>query len=137
MGRERFVPGKGFVAVEDLAPEADPLTEREALLGPPEKLSYRGELRDFYKIGALARALNRAVGTIRKWETRGYIPKPSFGLPTDALGGKIRLYSLPQIMGLREIAEAEGLLIDTSRSVKGTEFTAKARALFERLQDDA
>jgi hypothetical protein len=138
MSDEHWVPGKGFVrAFSGEDPVTDDSEELDVLLGEPEKLRYRGETHDFYKIGSLARALNRAVGTIRKWEKSGYIPKPDFGLPTRALGGKVRLYSLPQIRGLREISEEEGLLFDLSKAVTKTEFADKARALFDRIKNEA
>lgn len=126
MSGEYWVPGKGQVRHEE-APAAE---EEEFDLGTPRILNYRGEPMEFYPIGSLAYALNRSVVTMRKWEKAGYLPKPAFGIPTKALGGKIRLYTRDQIMRLRRIASEEGLLEDLAKSVKNTQFRRKAREVF-------
>jgi len=132
MRDEYFIPGlKGpqkFAAPEQHEDALD------ALLGHPILMRYQGEVTEFYKIGALARSLNRSVVTIRKWQDKGIIPKPNFAIPTKALGGKIRLYSRPQVLGLREIAEEEGILIDTTKAITHTRFEERAFNLFRELR---
>lgn len=118
---------RGRAAPEKLADEMN------SLLGEPRVMMCRGQKRDFYTIGALARALNRSVVTIRKWQDKGFMPKPTFIAPTEALGGGIRLYTREQISGLRKIAADEGLLDDLTRAVTQTNFIDRAFALFEEL----
>ncbi len=97
-------------------------------------MMYRDALTPFYRIGDLARALNRSAGTIRKWEAAGIIPKASFGEKTEgALGDSIRLYSLAQIRVAREIAAGEGILRDTSKAVTHTDFAARVAAAWKEL----
>tara|TARA_Y100000310_G_C20619750_1_gene782623 strand:+ start:235 stop:705 length:471 start_codon:yes stop_codon:yes gene_type:complete len=44
----------------------------------PKQFSVNGELRDFYTIGDLAKALKRKAVTIRAWERNGWIPVATF-----------------------------------------------------------
>lgn len=129
-----FVPGKGWVSEKEPEPSPE-YGAPDELLGTPVILNYRGEPTEFFKISALADALNRSVVTIRKWEDRKFLPKATFGLPSGALGGRIRLYTRDQVMGLREIARAEGLLDDLTKNVTRTEFTSKANFLFNRKEE--
>lgn len=125
-----LVPGKGWVE-EKREPEPSPeYGDYDDLLGRPIILNYKGEAAEFFPIGSLANALNRSVVTMRKWEGKGFLPKPSFGTPTRALGGRVRLYTRDQIMGLRQIADEEGLLVNLAKAVRHTKFRKKARALF-------
>jgi hypothetical protein len=108
--------------------------ELETALGEPYKyLRYHGVRTAFYSIGSLARALNRSPVTIRKWEADGTIPKTNLHPPKGdkALGGKVRLYTREQIAGLRDIAESCGILRETWRPIKDTNFRELARELFE------
>lgn len=64
----------------------------------------RGESIAFYTVGELAKALGRKPGTIRAWESRGYIPTPTFRTPPPDMAqipGKTpkgrRLYSKKQV----------------------------------------
>jgi hypothetical protein len=64
----------------------------------------RGEEVSFYTVGEVAKALNRKSGTIRKWETLGYIPTATFRTPPpegQQIPGKVtkgrRLYSRSQV----------------------------------------
>lgn len=123
-----FVPGKGWVQVKvtQPAPEQE-YGEPDVLLGTPIILNYRGEPTEFFYISALANALNRSVVTIRKWENQAYIPKATFGYPSKALGGRVRLYTRKQIMFAREIAQEEGLLEDLTKNITATKFSGKVR----------
>jgi hypothetical protein len=134
MADRYLVPGKGWVSEKTPEPPA-PEHDDDELLGTPVVLNHHGEPTEFWPIGSLAAALNRSVVTLRKWERRGILPKATFGIPTQALGGRVRLYNRPQIMGLRRIAEEEGLLLDLAKSVTRTEFRKKARVLFGLEED--
>lgn len=109
----------------------------EAALGRPYKaMRYRGERKPFYSIGSLARALNRAPVTIRKLQDDGVIPPPTFTSPGERRyihASQVRLYTREQIAGLRKIAQEEGILIDTWKAIKDTNFKDRARELFEEL----
>ena len=40
----------------------------------PVYFTVRGERQAFFTVGQVATVLNRKTGTLRMWETRGYIP---------------------------------------------------------------
>lgn len=107
-----------------------------------QRLVYRGQPTDFFTIGALAVALGRQPGTIRDWEDMGYLPRaPRRTDSDDRRHGKRRLYTREEILGLKQIAEAEGLFERTERNVfrarvADTGFPAKARQLFDELKGD-
>jgi len=129
-------PGSKQPLVDYDAPPAG-ATYLDALLGEPYKtLNYRGVATDFYSIGSLARALNRSPVTIRKWESKGVIPQPDVADPAHArvLGGQVRLYTREQIAGLRRIAAEEGILDETWKAVRHTNFTERAYELFKEDQ---
>ena len=141
MAKDYYIPGKkgpqrgahvqlhasGALPLDD--PE-DPDAELNLLLGTPRMMVHHGTEKPFFGIGALARALNRSPGTIRKWHTAGIIPRPSFGAKTEALGGRVRLYSRQQIEAARQIAREEGILNDTSAAVTQTQFAARLKEVW-------
>lgn len=66
-----------------------------------------GEVKRFYSIGALARALGKKPVTIRSWEQKGWLPQASYRTPApqrEQVPGKIpkgrRLYSKEQVVFL-------------------------------------
>lgn len=124
------VPGKGIQAYR---PPDDPPDDLAGYLSKPYYLEYNGERTPFYRIGDLARALNRRPVTIRKWQAKGYIPLSRFNLPADILGGRIRLYTRDQIEAARQIAREEGILDDTARSITRTRFSARVFAAWKEL----
>lgn len=115
-------------------------TFEEFILGKPETFLVNGKPQEFYKLGSLAGALNRKQVTIRKWESDGVIPNPTFILPsrTKDVRGQRRLYTKEQIMGLRTIAEEEGLLETTAggqyKKIEQTNFRERALKLFKDLE---
>jgi hypothetical protein len=123
-----MVPGKRGPQVYK-PPEAH-TDDIDVLLSAPVMLDYMGKPVAFYRIGDLARALNRRPVTIRKLQDSGVIPRPVFNLPTAALGGKVRLYSRAQIEAARNIAREEGILVDTTRAIKTTNFAARLAAVW-------
>jgi len=63
-----------------------------------------GEKHVFYTIGEVCKALGKKPVTLRMWESKGWIPKPSFRTPTpksEQIPGKAvkgrRLYSQEQL----------------------------------------
>lgn len=110
------------------AAEADDLLANER----PREMQVGDRVVEFFTIGALARALNREVVTLRKWEKLGYIPPA----PYRADGKKQdRLYARAHIEGLVAIATEEGLMDPAAKNrLTQTRFPARARALFDALK---
>jgi hypothetical protein len=128
-----FIPGrKGPQQYAEPEQHEDELV---SLLSAPKRMLYKGELTDFYGIGDLARALNRAPVTIRKLEAAGVIPKPSFGSKTAALGGRVRRYTLEQIKAARDIAGEEGILADTTKAINRTQFKGRVKQAWQELKE--
>jgi hypothetical protein len=75
-----------------------------------------GEKLTFYTIGEVCKALGKSPVTLRMWESKGWIPKPSFRTPTpqsEQVPGKVpkgkRLYSQQQLDTLIEGMERFGV----------------------------
>lgn len=102
--------------------------------------------REFFPISALASALHRKAGTLRKWETLGYLPAPRYRGPDQIKRNKktgevvsttpgSRLYTRPQIEGLIAIAEEEGLMQPKKKMrIDQTRFPDRAARLFAALE---
>lgn len=103
-------------------------------LGKPKMVLVNGQPQELYPLGAVARALNRQPVTVRKWESEGVIPRSPFILPSRDPRGQRRLYSRDHIMGLRRVAEEEGLLNHNGngkwKSIEETNFKDKALQVF-------
>lgn len=48
----------------------------------PQRFMLKGQEVELFKVGALAKALDRRPVTIRAWETEGLIPQANFRTPT-------------------------------------------------------
>lgn len=96
-------------------------------------LKVQGEDREFFTVGALAKALGRRPVTIRAWERKGVIPKPTFRRPGATPEGNRRLYTREQISGMVRIATEEGLMRGENRGITSTDFTARVLNLFREL----
>ena len=75
-----------------------------------------GVRQTFYSIGEVCKALGKSPVTIRMWESKGWIPKPSFRTPTpqsEQIPGKVpkgrRLYSQDQLDTLIDGVERFGI----------------------------
>ncbi|WP_371590946.1 hypothetical protein [Streptomyces sp. NBC_00470] len=91
-----------------------------------------------YPISALAMALERAVGIMRRWESRGYLPKAPFRRLNDSPRGRHRFYTEAHIEGLESIAREEGLLRGAKQRklhVGQTRFPERAHELFRQLKE--
>lgn len=92
-----------------------------------------GELREFFGIGAVAKALGRSPITLRKWEAEGIIPPAGFRITGKTSNGNRRLYTRAQVEGMVRIADEEGILEHEGRGVhiSTTKFTARVKELFD------
>jgi hypothetical protein len=104
-----------------------------------ETFTVNGDVRTVHPISALALALERGVGIIRRWESRGYLPKAPFRRLNDSPRGRHRFYTTAHIEGLENIALEEGLLRRSKNrkvQISATQFPARAHELFQRLKQD-
>lgn len=107
--------------------DTDPLSGEE-----PRMMEVRGEMREFFPIGALARALKREVQSIRVWERKNYLPEATYRSPGRK---QDRLYTRRQILGLVALAEEEGLMDPSKKKrIDQTKFPERARNLFAALK---
>lgn len=79
---------------------------------PYKELLVGHEVRRFYTVGSLARALGKQPVTIRSWESKGWIPAAGYRTQTprsEQIPGKVpkgkRLYSQEQVVFLAEAYE--------------------------------
>lgn len=133
---QEFYPGSSrkkreYEELEPEKPELDELPE----LGSPSYYLVNNQPLALYRIGAVARALNRKSVTIRKWESEGYIPVSPYKLPGRDNRGQRRLYSRQQIETLRQLAYDEGILYPSAsgkwKHLEKTQFKEKAAKVFQ------
>lgn len=133
----------------DLIPGKRPPVNRETTVSVPTeqhwddrpiKYMFQGGEREFFTISHLAAALGKSVVTIRSWESKGMMPptpyrspRPRGGmLPGKPTRGK-RLWTREQILGILEIAAAEGVILNGKPPTKA--FAEKVLVLFRNLRD--
>jgi hypothetical protein len=122
MKHERLVEERR-VAREDEPWDAHPV---EVYIGPTRY--------EMFRIGALAKALERDSVTIRAWQRKGWLPRNSYQTnPVVGSRGNAgrRLFTRAQIEGIVTIAQEEGLLPvqrPTGVSPRDTNFTARVIA---------
>lgn len=135
-----FYPGsKQKVKVFNPAKKTAPVEDsRELDLGRGKDFVVKGKITPLYTVGSLAVALNRSPITLRKWEAEGVIPAAPFILPSDDKRGQRRMYSMEHLLGLRKIAQEEGVLNPSAhgkwKDINKTQFTGKAVELFRQLE---
>lgn len=118
---EDFYPGSKKKRRQGVVKEhVDPRTESEVWDEKSyEKTLPNGKKIEMFTIGALAKALNRPIITIRVWIREGYLPASPYRLPTKpdkngvARPGR-RLYSRAMIDSAIRIFKEQGLF-DISR----------------------
>ena len=105
----------------------------------PKTILHNGVAKEFFTIGHLADALNRATVTIRSWEKKGALPKSPFRSPPPRVStvngepkGK-RLWTRAQIEGIVQIAQEEGCIVDEKQSPPTERFTTRVQELFNRI----
>lgn len=111
---------------------AAPVASRERWDSYPRKYMVRGKTVEFFPIGALAKALNRKVTTVRRWEQDGILPVTFWRSPSTDVRGRQRLYSRALIEAMIEIAREEGVLSPHGRNIHKTNFRARIYELFVR-----
>jgi hypothetical protein len=105
----------------------------------PRTYKINGVDTEFFTVGHLAMAMNRKPLTIRQWERKGIIPKSTYQRAgrNGSQHGRRRLYTRPQIEGMIQIADEEGLLTNDRREIASTNFKVRVLALFKKLAEDA
>lgn len=133
-----FYPGsKMEVKTYDEGLEQEPQNDEADFIKALFETDFKGT--GFFTVGTLAKALQREPVTIRKWETDGVIPKPTLVKTSYDKRGRRRLYTKAQILGLRQLAQEEGILKPTGngkyKAITATNFKARALQLFKELQN--
>jgi predicted transcriptional regulator len=90
---------------------------------PFKVLVVKGEKQTFYTVGNVARILGRKAQTLRKWESKGWIP-PATYRTTKSSGSDLlntqskgyRLYSREQVEIIRRALEINGLLGERTKT---------------------
>ena len=90
---------------------------------PFKTLVVKGEKQTFYTVGNVARILGRKAQTLRKWESKGWIP-PATYRTTKSSGSDLlntqsrgyRLYSREQVEIIRRALEINGLLGERTKT---------------------
>lgn len=109
--------------------EPDPVWDEK-----PRTYAIQGKSTDLFPISALAQALRRKAVTMRKWETKGYLPEARYRSPGEGKK-QDRLYTRAQVEGLVKIAKAEGLMDPKKKlRIDQTRFPERAHRLFEALE---
>ena len=127
-GSKKKIPDR---STPDIVPEKDWLTCKS------RTLNVKGIPTEFYEIGALAAALNRHPGTIRRWITEKTFPEASYR--TKAYGKtekRRRLWTRPQIEGIIQLAQKHGLMNQKLLYTKGipVAFTEEANKLMKEVK---
>lgn len=106
----------------------------------PKTILHNGVAKEFFTIGHLALALNRATVTIRSWEKKGVLPRSPFRSPPPRVStvngepkGK-RLWTRSQIEGIVQIAKEEGCIVDEKQSPPTEKFTTRVQTLFNEIR---
>jgi hypothetical protein len=132
---QEFYPGSSRKkkTYEEPEPEKQELDELPEL-GTPTYYLVNNQPLALYRIGSVARALNRQSVTIRKWEREGIIPVSPYKMPSHDSRGQRRLYSREQIEALRQIAYEEDVLYPGTggkwKHIEKTQFKEKAAKAF-------
>ena len=136
---ERTSPQPGVTVPEDTDQQIDELVD--SVLEPSwdstsRKIPIHGEVTECFTIFALAQALERSVGVMRRWESLGYLPKAPYRQVSTTVNGRHRVYTRAHIEGLIKIASEEGLLGPRQKKtqVSTTRFPERARELFTELK---
>lgn len=98
----------------------------------PKIFKVSGEDKEFFTIGALAKALNREPVTIRMWMQTGILPEARYRTSDKGTQAGRRLWSRAQIEGLVQIAREEGVLSGSKiKNFAETKFTERAIAFLK------
>lgn len=96
------------------------------------------EKREFFYIGALAKALGYSVQSIRAWEAQGLLPNSPYRSPRTArpvAGGRSnkgkRIWTRKQIEGILALAQKHRVILNREPPTKG--FATDVAKLFNQL----
>jgi hypothetical protein len=88
---------------------------------------------EMYTVGALARAMNKSVYSVRSYEANGYIPKTPYRLPSRMVNGYSRpgrrLYTREMITAVVNVLAANGLL--EARRIEWRDFPTLSQQIAE------
>jgi hypothetical protein len=100
--------------------EENPVRKKfdDPFTGVPKKtVVIKGEKTDLYTVGAAASILGRSAVTLRTWESKGWIPPPTYRSSKSSGSSLVntsdkgyRLYSRAQVETLRNALEQNNLL---------------------------
>jgi hypothetical protein len=103
----------------------------------PRRYTINGDTKEFYTVGALAKALNRDSVTIRAWIRKGWLPKARYQTP-KIYGSRgdapRRLWTHDQIAMIVSIAREEGVLEGKIDKMDETNFVERVAAEFKALR---
>lgn len=119
--RQREPQPRALVLVED------PLWLHEGLT---YRLTVRGKPNDFFPVGRLAEAMNRAVGTVRRLEQLGVLPVTKFRTPSRTAVGQRRLYRREELLAVRESMQRLNLLEHRPERLAGHELREELARIF-------
>jgi hypothetical protein len=88
---------------------------------------------EYFTLGKLAKALDRAPYTVREWEQKGIIPKARYRTASSNSTKARRLYTRAQVEGIARLAREEGLMDGKRRPIPLT-FVHRVRDLFLALE---
>lgn len=101
-------------------------------------LTVAGREVECFTTGQLATILGgRSAITIRSWEAEGILPKSGYAKPgrDGDVRGRRRYYTRNQIIGIVDIAKAEGVFFPGPRiNIRQTRFTARVENYFRELR---
>jgi hypothetical protein len=129
-------PGRRKPVNRGTAPKAK--VDTEVWDAKPLKYSIGGEVREFYTISHLAKALDYSVQSIRAWEDKGLLPRTPFRSPKtkgkpQANGshkGK-RLWTREQVEGIVRLAKRHRVILN--KRPPSAAFHRDVKVLFDKL----
>jgi hypothetical protein len=105
----------------------------------PLHLVHKGQVREWFTIRHLAKALGRKEVTIRSWEKKGRMPQTPFRTApprnsnlATAVGR--RLWTREQIEGVVKIAEEEGVIVNMKQSPPTQRFALRVAHLYADIK---
>ena len=137
-GLEQPYPGRRKPVNRNPAP---PSVDTPVWDAKPVFYLVEGQKREFFLIGALAKALGYSVQSIRAWEAQGLLPNTPFRSPRTrrpVAGGRStkgrRLWTREQINGILRLALKHRVILN--KQPPTTAFSADVAKLFNELLGD-
>jgi len=118
--------------------KAKPLPDTGVWDEKPARYMVGGEIREFYTISHLAKALDYSVQSIRAWEDKGMLPRSPYRSPRTrkpVAGGKSdkgkRLWTREQVEGIVRLARRHNVIFNKKPPTAA--FARDVRVLFDKL----